>query len=30
MKEPVYLINHLYTADPAVHVSNGKLYIYPL
>ena len=29
MKEPVYLINHLYTADPAVHVFNGKLYIYP-
>ena len=30
MKKPVYLVNHLYTADPAVHVFNGKLYIYPL
>jgi beta-xylosidase len=29
MKEPVYLVNSLYTADPAVHVFNGKLYIYP-
>ncbi|MCW3785580.1 glycoside hydrolase family 43 protein [Plebeiibacterium sediminum] len=29
MKEPRYLVDHLYTADPAVHVFNGKLYIYP-
>jgi hypothetical protein len=24
-----YLVPHLYTADPSVHVFNGKLYIYP-
>jgi len=30
MKESVYLVNHLYTADPAVHVFNDKLYIYRL
>lgn len=29
MKEPRYLVDHLYTADPAAHVFNGKLYIYP-
>ena len=29
MSKPRYLIDHLYTADPAVHVFNGKLYIYP-
>lgn len=29
MKTPRYLINHMYTADPAVHVFNGKLYLYP-
>ena len=29
MKEPRYLVNNLYTADPAVHVFIGKLYIYP-
>jgi len=29
MKIPRYLVDHLYTADPAVHVFNGKLYIYP-
>lgn len=29
MKEPRYLVDHLYAADPAVHVFNGKLYIYP-
>ncbi|MBN1924314.1 MAG: glycoside hydrolase family 43 protein [Prolixibacteraceae bacterium] len=29
MKEPKYLVPNLYTADPAVHVFNGKLYIYP-
>src|SRR5947209_19269288 len=23
------LVDHLYTADPSVHVFNGKLYIYP-
>ncbi|OIP82980.1 MAG: alpha-N-arabinofuranosidase [Porphyromonadaceae bacterium CG2_30_38_12] len=29
MKQARYLIPELYTADPAVHVFNGKLYIYP-
>jgi len=29
MKTPRYLVNHLYTADPAVHIFNGKLFIYP-
>ena len=29
MKKPRYLVEHLYTADPAVHVFNGKLYLYP-
>jgi hypothetical protein len=29
MKNPRYLVNHLYTADPAVHIFNGKLFIYP-
>lgn len=29
METPGYLVNHLYMADPAVHVFNGKLYIYP-
>ena len=29
MKKPRYLVNHLYTADPAVHIFNGKLFIYP-
>ncbi|MDP4275428.1 MAG: alpha-N-arabinofuranosidase, partial [Bacteroidota bacterium] len=29
MNKPRYLIDHMYTADPAVHVFNGKLYIYP-
>lgn len=29
MKEVRYLVPHLYTADPAAHVFNGKLYIYP-
>lgn len=29
MKTPRYLVEHLYTADPAVHVFNGKIYIYP-
>ncbi len=29
MKKARYLIPHLYTADPAAHVFNGKLYIYP-
>ena len=24
-----YLVPHLYTADPAVHFFNGKIYIYP-
>ncbi|MDP4202623.1 MAG: glycoside hydrolase family 43 protein [Bacteroidota bacterium] len=24
-----YLVEHLYTADPSVHVFNGKIYIYP-
>ncbi|MGE4586082.1 MAG: glycoside hydrolase family 43 protein [Mangrovibacterium sp.] len=29
MKKSRYLVDHLYTADPAVHVFNGKLFIYP-
>ncbi|HBG53870.1 MAG TPA: alpha-N-arabinofuranosidase, partial [Rikenellaceae bacterium] len=29
MKKPRYLIPHLYTADPSVHLFNGRLYIYP-
>ncbi len=29
MKQPRYLVDHMYTADPAAHVFNGKLYIYP-
>ncbi|MBN2166312.1 MAG: glycoside hydrolase family 43 protein [Marinilabiliaceae bacterium] len=29
MKEPRYLVDHIYTADPAVHVFNGRIYIYP-
>jgi hypothetical protein len=29
MKQPRYLVPHLYMADPAVHVFNGRLYIYP-
>lgn len=29
MKKPRYLVDHLYTADPAAHVFNGKIYIYP-
>lgn len=29
MKKAKYLVPDLYTADPAVHVFNGKLYIYP-
>jgi len=29
MKKPRYLVDHLYAADPAAHVFNGKLYIYP-
>ncbi len=29
MKKARYLVPHMYTADPAVHVFNGKLYIYP-
>lgn len=29
MKKPRYLVDHLYTADPAAHVFNGKLFIYP-
>ncbi|MFW5657661.1 MAG: glycoside hydrolase family 43 protein [Bacteroidota bacterium] len=29
MKEPRYLVDHMWTADPAAHVFNGKLYIYP-
>jgi len=29
MKKPRYLVDHMYTADPAVHVFNDKLYIYP-
>ncbi len=29
MKKARYLVEHLYTADPAAHVFNGKIYIYP-
>ena len=29
MKEPRYLVNDLYTADPSAHVFNGRIYIYP-
>jgi len=29
MKRPRYLVDHMYTADPAAHVFNGRLYIYP-
>lgn len=29
MKKKRYLVNNLYTADPAAHVFNGKIYIYP-
>lgn len=29
MKEPRYLVEHMYAADPAAHVFNGRLYIYP-
>jgi beta-xylosidase len=29
MNKARYLVPHLYTADPAVHVFNGKLFIYP-
>lgn len=29
MKKPRYLVDHMYTADPAVHIFEGRLYIYP-
>ncbi len=29
MRQPRYLVPDLYMADPAAHVFNGKLYIYP-
>ena len=29
MKQARYLVPHLYTADPAVHIFNGKIFIYP-
>ena len=29
MKKPRYLIPHLFTADPSVHLFDGRLYIYP-
>lgn len=29
MMKKRYLVDHLYTADPAVHVFNGKIFIYP-
>ena len=29
MKKPRYLVDHMYTADPAVHLFEGRLYIYP-
>ena len=29
MKKARYLVENLYTADPAAHIFNGKIYIYP-
>ena len=29
MKEPRYLVDYAYMADPSAHVFNGKIYIYP-
>jgi hypothetical protein len=29
MKKARYLVDHIYTADPAVHVFEGRLFIYP-
>ena len=29
MKKPRYLVDDLFTADPAAHVFNGRIYIYP-
>ena len=29
MKKARYLVDHMYTADPAAHVFDGELYIYP-
>jgi len=29
MKKARYLVDHIYTADPAAHVFNDRLYIYP-
>ena len=29
MRKPRYLVDNLYTADPAVHVFHEKLFIYP-
>ena len=29
MKKARYLVDNLYTADPAAHVFNDKIYIYP-
>ncbi len=29
MKKARYLVDHIYTADPAAHVFNGRIYIYP-
>jgi len=29
MKEPRYLVDHAYMADPSAHVFNDKIYIYP-
>jgi hypothetical protein len=29
MKTKRYLVDHIFTADPAAHVFNGRLYIYP-
>ena len=29
MKKARYLVDHMYTADPAAHVFNGRLYIFP-
>lgn len=29
MKNPRYLVSHMYTADPSAHVFNGRIFIYP-
>lgn len=29
MKNPRYLVSHMFTADPSAHVFNGRIFIYP-